>query len=90
MITVGMPFNVVIVGDAVGEVICGLDGPDWLRGGSGADEPDSLMGEAGADFESGRILLPQIQQVGSLSTVGVSPEPLLISGGRSQPANPQE
>lgn len=59
MITIGTPYPDHIQGNAVDEVICGLDGYDWIKGGSGDDEifgglgADSLSGEEGSDFLSG-------------------------------------
>lgn len=48
-----------ITGSAVDEVICGLNGDDWLKGGSGNDEIfggegfDVLWGQEGGDLLSG-------------------------------------
>jgi len=63
-ITIGTPFadhiqGNNITGSAVDEVICGIDGEDWIKGGSGNDEifggvgADSLWGEEGGDLLSG-------------------------------------
>jgi hypothetical protein len=61
MITLGTnhPAGDYIRGNAVDETICGLNGPDWIRGGSGIDEifggrgADSVWGEEGGDILHG-------------------------------------
>lgn len=62
MITIGTAFPDHIRGNGVSETICGLDGGDVLKGGTGGldvihgdDGPDEIWGEASGDRLSGGL-----------------------------------